>query len=1425
MNASRSGDRWAIGLAPRALKELQKFKRDRSSLDIVWKKVKELSSGQFTPDNHTAIIGTTPKIPIYRVRLSNDLRMIYHVDLVPDKGKEFDHQAYLYRKYQSSEYRDRCMYRLPMTSSENNVYLPSKFPHAAHVSDAFPTGNGEDGDDDELAAIAGDGNNTGDEGEPDVEPKAPPTNVYPLGMIKPPPEPDPKQYEIVNHRGATIVVGRSGTGKTTALIHKMHGVEQCRMESLRQLFVTRSRVLAKHVESGFRRLVDSANMGSEAPEEPIQNLLEYDNEIDLRNDLPSRFTLLEESHFPLFISFDKLCSLIEEDIREDERKQGRYVRSTSQPTIIGYKSNRLGLNSSLVYSEILGVIKGYAEVMGCTDGYLNREQYILGSIAHKVTAHLDDKAKTQIYSMFESYRKLKGTRFELDQADRSHHIFKFFTQNEPEGQSGSGACQASIDCLYVDEVQDNLMTDIRLLRGLCKNVENTYWGGDTAQTILAGSAFRIKDLGSYLYTEVFNRAGRNQRRLPTKSAPEKFELTINYRSHEGIVGFAASIVDSLYNIFPGSLDRLDRETADDKSADLLPVVLTGTSLEVSEFENFLSRLTSSIGAQQAILVRSEELAEQLSSRVSQFCPILTITNSKGLEFDDILLYNFFAESDSPSDWRFVHGLQTGTRWNERDSTPSLSLCNELKLLYVAITRARQRCLIWDHGHVIDAMMTVFAVGVSGPAQWIQKGREYFANEMYNLAVGCFKRGGSEAETDYRIAMAYDQMSGAKLEMLRNDTEDTRKRLRAVAQELGDCASLVRGQSARHLWFHAATCLKLAHRVLESADAFVNAELYDRAIRTLLDSNHVKHGAKLLLAHGHNLEPQVKEELLDDFRRHFFENYEYGALPPLFDNNIDNELSFAREHAYQQQLKYLLEHHKRFDELAHVHLEEKALVTALDWFLRAFQHHQMVSSLNEGASVVISYAEWIFTLEGKRSRQEELENLKPMIQKLVQNEAKLEPRYTKALHLFRTMIHEPLNSRAIGDWDENDSEERLRKALVLHEVLRDMAWLSNRMLSAIIPRLTAWAAYSTITSKIVEATEPSRLVAARRLFGFKPPSSDLHTSPSYIVAEGSLVAQCAAKYHVKPQRNAHNELLVPARWVDKIIKDEYRAYLSDKLYAIYSGLIRSGWTSLYVFKPHVRLTGSSAPISRAVTSDLGFKNRLGVTALALGAFAPVCHVPFKTKPSDNPSLLQLWVRHLFDIVYPVTGIFEEFTSPGQSNLQGARACIRQFSMDISLADLSTFVIANSLAMQLESHSPNTDPILHPAPGILSENRLLEKYMIDAFFNWEEVHGLTVVNFGLSEILQSSEEPLDAAVLVHLVELITCEMLYHMRATHSDHNSGFSELILPYSWARMLAKRYANSQILRDTSSLEIFLEVVSRISDGLGDREGDRWKPE
>ncbi|KAG8681292.1 hypothetical protein FRC11_001300, partial [Ceratobasidium sp. 423] len=84
MKGLPAGERWSVVLASRAVKELRKLHKDQNALEITWKKLRELSAGQFTPDNHRPIIGTMDMIPIYRARLSNDLRIIYQIDLAAD---------------------------------------------------------------------------------------------------------------------------------------------------------------------------------------------------------------------------------------------------------------------------------------------------------------------------------------------------------------------------------------------------------------------------------------------------------------------------------------------------------------------------------------------------------------------------------------------------------------------------------------------------------------------------------------------------------------------------------------------------------------------------------------------------------------------------------------------------------------------------------------------------------------------------------------------------------------------------------------------------------------------------------------------------------------------------------------------------------------------------------------------------------------------------------------------------------------------------------------------------------------------------------------------------------------------------------------------------------------------------------------------
>lgn len=126
--------------------------------------------------------------------------------------------------------------------------------------------------------------------------------------------------------------------------------------------------------------------------------------------------------------------------------------------------------------------------------------------------------------------------------------------------------------------------------------------------------------------------------------PKQFELDINYRSHNGILRLAASVVDLILQFFPDSIDRLKRERGEIGGP--RPVVFEGFQSESFLFDVFSAgeAIPEGIefGADQAIIVRNKETQERLKN----FGIVLTVFEAKGMEFNDVLLYNFFTDSEA-----------------------------------------------------------------------------------------------------------------------------------------------------------------------------------------------------------------------------------------------------------------------------------------------------------------------------------------------------------------------------------------------------------------------------------------------------------------------------------------------------------------------------------------------------------------------------------------------------------------------------------------------------------------------------------------------------------------------------------------------------------------------------------------------------------
>jgi tetratricopeptide (TPR) repeat protein len=237
--------------------------------------------------------------------------------------------------------------------------------------------------------------------------------------------------------------------------------------------------------------------------------------------------------------------------------------------------------------------------------------------------------------------------------------------------------------------------------------------------------------------------------------------------------------------FKGSIDHLPADKG--MFSGPTPVILE--SCEESDLALLLSsnkRESSRIefGAHQVVLVQSKEAKENLPS-ILKGAIVLTIFESKGLEFDDVLLYNFFHDSMvDEKGWRVVTayleeheetimvnkrlpGSNTDPRSFKFDERCHKALNSELKYLYTAVTRAKCNLWIYDSNQkkrlpmfdlwykrdlvkVVgdnlvgcgDQHSLIFA-SISTPQQWKIQGDYFMRRSRWEQAKHCYDRAGPE----------------------------------------------------------------------------------------------------------------------------------------------------------------------------------------------------------------------------------------------------------------------------------------------------------------------------------------------------------------------------------------------------------------------------------------------------------------------------------------------------------------------------------------------------------------------------------------------------------------------------------------------------------------------------------------------------------
>ena len=296
-------------------------------------------------------------------------------------------------------------------------------------------------------------------------------------------------------------------------------------------------------------------------------------------------------------------------------------------------SNKCNISSKefdplLVWGEIQSFIKG-SELALRKGDHLSLEEY--EDVGNKMAPHYASHRPT-IYNVFLEYKKYKkGNNIDIlfDECDLVTNLFDRLTNLQ--------RLPWLIHSMYIDEVQDFTQAELTNLIYCCRDPNSMFFTGDTAQSIMRGIAFRFQDLRSVFYNIHSNN--------PKVMIPKKpHNLTINFRSHSGILKLAGSIIDLISEFFKDSIDHLP----DDEGMFPGPTPVLLESCKIDDLALLLStnkREASAIefGAHQVIIVQSKEAKESLPS-ILKGAIVLTIFEAKGLEFDDVLLYNFFTDS-------------------------------------------------------------------------------------------------------------------------------------------------------------------------------------------------------------------------------------------------------------------------------------------------------------------------------------------------------------------------------------------------------------------------------------------------------------------------------------------------------------------------------------------------------------------------------------------------------------------------------------------------------------------------------------------------------------------------------------------------------------------------------------------------------------
>ncbi|GJZ98913.1 UvrD-like helicase, ATP-binding domain, P-loop containing nucleoside triphosphate hydrolase [Tanacetum coccineum] len=499
------------------------------------------------------------------------------------------------------------------------------------------------------------------------------------------------------------------------------------------------------------------------------------------------------------------------------------------------------LDPSRVFTKIISHIKGGSE------GKLSYEGYSL--LAKSRYSTLTEQKRAIIYRVFEAYEKMKTERGEFDLGDFVNDIHQRLRNGNYEGDQ--------IDFVYIDEVQDLSMRQIFLFKYICQNVEEGFvFVGDTAQTIARGIDFRFQDIRSLFYKEFLSTRLSSKQEKGVVS--EIKHMKRNFRTHAGVLDLAQSVIDILYYYFVHSIDNLEPETS--LISGEAPVFLESCNNENAIVTIFGGSKSGGeivgFGAEQVILVRDDRARTEIIVYVGRQALVLTILECKGLEFQS---FQTFDEAR--------HSL----------------LCSELKQLYVAITRTRQRLWICENKEELSKPMFDYwkrrgLVQIRKLDDSMAQAMQLFYENNFVMATLCFERAGDAVWEKFAKACGLrasaDQIRGTHSESYFSYLREAAGMFESIGKlELAASCYCDLGQK---IYLHkcgkidvAAECFTLAECYSEAAEAYAKGYQFFNCLSVCEKGKLFDKGLQYINYWKEHVNDKCKE--LEEFEQQFVES--------------------------------------------------------------------------------------------------------------------------------------------------------------------------------------------------------------------------------------------------------------------------------------------------------------------------------------------------------------------------------------------------------------------------------------------------------------------------------------------------------------------------------------------------------------------------